>query len=160
MTQPTDSKRSPWPVRAIALLLLLQAVGLLGFNVYNINSQIGDQAEIRINFDDVNSKEEYDNLPAHQRAIVDALITGILFFPLTIVAIMASVGFLFRQRFGWLLAMLTQNIILAICIMLYLGIRPVIIYPIMTYSILMVLYLNMQEVRLAFHHPLPEPPVS
>ena len=139
MTQPTDSKRSPWPVRAIALLLLLQAVGLLGLNVYNINSQVGERVEISINFDDVNSKEEYDNLPAHKRVIV---------------------GFLFRRRFGWLLAMLTQNIVLAICIMLYLGIRPAIIYPIMTYSILMVLYLNMQEVRLAFHHPLPEPPVS
>jgi len=34
--------------------------------------------------------------------------------------------------------------------MLYLEIKPPLVYPLMVYGILMVLYLNVQDVRLAF----------
>jgi len=156
MPQSTANKRGPWPIRVIALLLILQAVGLVGLNAYNINTQLGDQAKFKIDFDDINTPDQYDNLPADQRAIVDALLTGIFLVPMAIVAVIASIGFLFLQRFGWLLAMLTQVIILIACLVLYLGIRPTIIYPIMLYSVLMVLYLNIHEVRIAFHQPRPK----
>lgn len=156
MPQSTATKRGPWPIRAIALLLILQAVGLVGLNVYNLDKQMDDLAEFRIDLEDVNTPDKYDNLPADQRAFVDALLTGIFLAPIAVIAVIASIGFLFLQRFGWLLAMLTQVIILIVCLVLYLGIRPVIIYPIMFYSVLMVLYLNIHEVRLAFRQQHPE----
>jgi hypothetical protein len=36
------------------------------------------------------------------------------------------------------------------CLMLYLEIKSFIIYPVMLYCVLMVLYLNLNDVRLAF----------
>jgi len=63
---------------------------------------------------------------------------------------LAAICFLFLFRFGWVTAMLTQVATLAICLMLYLEFKPIVVYPIMVYCILMVLYLNVNDVRLTF----------
>ena len=47
--------------------------------------------------------------------------------------------------------MMTQGIILAVCLDQYLHTEKFFIYPLMVYAILMVLYLNTLHVRLTFH---------
>ncbi len=146
------SKRSPdkarsWPIRVIALLLILQAVGLVGINAYHLSSQASPDAEINVGLETL---QEINELPPEQIGPVKALISALLLAPLAIPALLAAIGFLFLLRFGWLLAMITQIVILLVCLMLYVEFKPVVIYPAMVYCILIVLYLNVHEVRLAF----------
>jgi VanZ family protein len=54
------------------------------------------------------------------------------------------------RRRGWLLAAIAQGLSLAVSLWLYSWFQPTYVYPIMAYCILMILYLNSNEVRLAF----------
>lgn len=150
MAETLADKRRAWPIRVIALLLLLQALGLVGLNLYNIDRQLKAQSGLSLNFDDVDTLEEYNNLLPQQRRLADAVITGIFLMPLAVVALAAAISFFFLFQFGWVLAMITQTVVLLVCLMLYIELKPGIVYPVMAYSILMVLYLNIHEVRLAF----------
>ncbi len=54
------------------------------------------------------------------------------------------------RRRGWLLAAIAQGFILAVSLWLYTLFQPGYVYPIMAYSILMILYLNSHDVRVVF----------
>jgi len=148
MSKPSSNPTRTWPVRVIALLLLVQAIGLVGLNVYNIALQ----ANLEQNFDTFlnASDEEMDNLPSEVDQLLEVIVIAALLAPLAVPAVLAAVGFVFLWRWGWMLAMMTQVLILLVCLMLYLEIKPPLVYPLMVYGILMVLYLNVQDVRLAF----------
>ena len=51
---------------------------------------------------------------------------------------------------GWLLAAISQGLSLGVCLWLYSQFQPWYVYPIMAYCILMILYLNSQDVRVVF----------
>ena len=142
------------PVRAVGLLLLLQAIGLVGLMTYGLlqidwqqvrfDSQQGLELEIQLN-----SLQEESVLDADR-----AIIAAILLLLSTVLAILGALGFLLFSRKGWLLASLAQTLSLGACMELYyasfwenLGF----VYPIMLYCILMILYLNSSEVRVVFH---------
>jgi hypothetical protein len=155
MSKTSPGKTRSWPIRIIALLLLLQAVGLAGGNVYNISAQVGEQQNLDAwadSFDaEVSAAEEIGDLSPETLAVVKAFVSGVLLIPLAVPALLAAIGFLFLLRFGWTLAMITQVVALLFCLILYLDFfKPFIIYPVMVYCVLMVLYLNVHDVRLAF----------
>jgi hypothetical protein len=148
MSNTPHGKPRSWPIRIIALLLLLQAVGLVGLGVYYISTQ--PDLERNLNLLEATPEQGFDKLSPEVEAVLEAVISGIFLVPLAIPALVAAIGFLFLFRFGWILAMITQTVALLVCLMLYLDFKPVIVYPIMVYCTLMVLYLNVAEVRLAF----------
>lgn len=139
-----------WPVRANALLLVLQAVGLGGIGAYNVYRVEWQQVQQQLETDATLSQRLTE---AVEQAVVIVLILGIP----AVLALLAAFGFLFMFRIGWLLAMIVQSLTLLACLLLYaeweeiLYQEPVFVYPVMLYCIVMVLYLNSSDVRAAFH---------
>jgi hypothetical protein len=74
-----------------------------------------------------------------------------VFSPMAVLAVAAAVCFLLRFRIAWPLAMITQGLCLAGSLSLRLGRGSSLTYAaVMIYAMIMVLYLNSLEVRLAF----------
>ena len=146
-----------WPVRANALLLVLQAAGLGGIGAYSV---------YRVDWQEVQQQvDTYATLSqglteAVEQAVIVVLILGVP----AILALLAAFGLLLLFRMGWLLAMIVQSLTLLACLLLYawtgltsaeiapeiLYEEPVFIYPVMLYCIVMALYLNSSDVRAAF----------
>ncbi len=132
-----------WPVRVITLLLLLQAIGLGSISISK-STQINWRQAIR-----------GASLSAQ---VIDAVFISGMFISLAILAVLAAFGVLWMFRIGWLLAMLVQAVILLICLVLYFHQKPVFVYPLMLSCIILVLYLNSFDVRLAFYVRPPSKP--
>jgi len=82
---------------------------------------------------------------------VEASLAIAVFGPMAIMAVAAAICFLIRLRIAWTLAMVTQGLCLAGSLSLRLGQGVSFTYAaVMLYSLIMVLYLNSSEVRLAF----------
>lgn len=149
MAKLSKATRS-WPVRANALLLVLQAVGLGGIGVYNVYQVDWQQVQQQLEAEATLSQKLTE---AVEQAVIVVLMLGIP----AVLALLAAFGFLFLFRIGWLLAMIVQSLTLLACLLLYaeweeiLYKEPVFIYPVMLYCIVMVLYLNSSDVRAAFH---------
>jgi len=122
------------PVRVIGLLLILEVLGLAGLGVYE--------------FAQVDWQQLRPGAPQQQAIEVLALL---LFVPPAVMTLLSALSFLLLRRRGWLLAAIAQGVSLAICLWLYSEFQPVYVYPIMAYCILMILYLNSQDVRVVFH---------
>jgi len=122
------------PVRVIGLLLILEVLGLAGLGVYE--------------FAQVDWQQLRSGAPQQQAIEVLALL---LFVPPAVMTLLSALSFLLLRRRGWLLAAIAQGVSLAICLWLYSEFQPVYVYPIMAYCILMILYLNSQDVRVVFH---------
>lgn len=144
------TKTRSWPVRANALLLVLQAAGLGGIGAYSV---------YRVDWQEIQQQvDTYATLSqglteAIEQAVIVVLILGVP----AVLALLAAFGLLLLFRMGWLLAMIVQSLTLLACLLLYaeweeiLYEEPVFIYPVMLYCIVMVLYLNSSDVRAAFH---------
>ncbi len=132
MVEP--DKTSYRPVRAIGLLLILQVVGIVGLGVYE--STLVDWRTIRP-----------DEAPPQGVIEVAAFA---LFAPPAVLTLLSGLSFLLLRRRGWLLAAIAQGFSLAVCLWLYTLFQPGYVYPIMAYSILMILYLNSHDVRMVF----------
>ena len=122
------------PVRVIGLLLILEVLGLAGLGAYEF-AQL-DWQQIRP-----------EALPLQA---VEVLALA-LFVPPAVMTLLSALSFLFLRRRGWLLAAIAQGLSLGICLWLYSEFQPGYVYPIMAYCILMILYLNSQDVRVVFH---------
>ena len=85
--------------------------------------------------------------PQHQAVEVAVFA---LFVPPAVLTLLSALSFLFLQRRGWLLAAIAQGLSLAVCLWLYSLFQPGYVYPIMAYCVLMILYLNSQDVRMVF----------
>jgi hypothetical protein len=151
-------KTSSRPIRAVGLLLILQAIGLVGLMTYGLLQvdwqQVGfdwqQQEGLVLEIHPGSSQEEEESELEAARAIGAA----ILFLPSIVLVILGALGFLLFSRRGWLLASLAQTLSLGACMELYYGSfweNPPFVYPIMLYCILMILYLNSSEVRVVFH---------
>lgn len=133
MGQMEPDKASYRTVKVIGVLLILEVVGLVaigGFEFWNIY-----WGGIRL---------EGIGHDAVEKAVFA------LFVPSGVLTLMAAFSFLFMRRRGWLLAAIAQGLSLAVSLWLYSWFQPTYVYPIMAYCILMILYLNSNEVRLAF----------
>ena len=140
--QPNPSQQTrSWPVRVASLLLLLEAVGLVVINLANLS-------RLEWDFLHLQTAAAISSVPD---ATVEAVSIALIFLPSAVLATLAAIGLFFIWRTGWLLAILTQGLTLLVCLALYFQQKPNIIYPIMLYTILMVLNLNSFEVRATVH---------
>jgi len=144
--RPTKSHapaRRPWPVTALGLLLLFQAVALLGIGtlqLLNASLKLGITLETVV-----------EGLPHALR--------GIFFVALGLLALLVAVNFFQLRRAAWLSALLVQGLNLLLALSVYLrdhpGGRLHYIYLMMLYGLFMVIYLNYGDVPAAFR-PKPE----
>ena len=123
------------PVRVIGLLLILEVLGLVGLGAYEFTHVDWRQIEV-------------DEPPSQQVIEAGAFV---LFAPPAALTLLSALSFLLLRRKGWLLAAIAQGMSVAVCLWLYSQFQPVYVYPIMAYCVLMILYLNSQEVRVVFH---------
>jgi hypothetical protein len=121
------------PVRAIGLLLILQVIGLVGLGAYEF---------VRVDWQRV-------RLEAPAQAIEELAFA--LFAPSAVLTLLSALSFLLLRRKGWILAAIGQGLSLVVCLWLYSQLQPWYVYPIMAYCVLMILYLNSQDVRTVFH---------
>jgi len=135
----TDGGRSrPWTVRAVGLLLLLQAIVYVALTIYLL-LPFDWEATAGLQGDITNPQQ------------IDAMAIGFLLIPSAMLAILSAIGFLFLRRAGWLLAMAMQGATLLGCLTFYFATKPWAIFPVMVYSIVMAFYLNSFDVRVAFY---------
>ena len=131
-----------WSVRVLALLLVAQALGLL--SIVLVESQMVDWEGLMA-------------LPPSRQELIEqvsaALALAVVLAPVALLSLLAAFGLLLGWRTGWVLGMLAQTLTLTLCLGLYVFERTVLIYPLMLISILLVLYLNTDEVRLILMGP-------
>jgi hypothetical protein len=129
-----------WPVRAISLLLIVQALGLISLNAWLLAG--------------VDWEREFAFVFLSLTAL-DTLSFSTMFTLIAVVTFFTAIAFFLRRRSAWLVAMTLQGVILFCCLWIYFlttsHLRAsLFIYLIMLYSILLVLYLNTTDVRQAF----------
>jgi hypothetical protein len=123
-------------VGIVSGLLVLQAILLVGGVLYRVAQ--------------VDWHVEFTELPGSPEAIEASLAVAV-FAPMAIMAVAAAICFLIRFRIAWALAMVTQGLCLAGSLSLRVGQGMSLTYAaVMVYAMIMVLYLNSSEVRLAF----------
>lgn len=130
-----------WPLRAISLLLFLQMAGLCGVTAYFLQQFDWEQ-------------EMAD--PMLSVAALDVLVWTAVVAPLAALLLITAIGFFFRRSFAWHFAMTAQGIMLLGSLTVYFLTNSHLrdshlLYLSMLYCILMVLYLNTSDVRMAFH---------
>lgn len=129
-------RQSYRPVWAVGLLLMLEAAGIVGYGLYEIS---------RVDWRGVVSAGT-----APSREVVEVLAL-VLFAPAVVLTVLSALGFLLLRRRGWLLAAISQGLVVAVCLWLYAEYGPPYVYPIMAYAVLMILYLNVHDVRSVFY---------
>jgi hypothetical protein len=120
-------------VRVIGVLLILEVIGLVLLGGYEF---------LQIDWRDI-------DLRTLRPQAVELMVFA-LFIPSAILTLLSALSFLFLYRRGWLLAAIAQGLSLAVCLWLYSLFQPGYVYPIMAYCVLMILYLNSQDVRMVF----------
>jgi len=137
---PEVTRRSQ-PVTMAGLLLLTQAMGLLA--VGPILTTLYGQADA--------SAPVFELLSVGRSfSLSHGVGTSILFMPLSLPALVAGIGLLRLRPSAWTLAMLTQGLSLTMALVIYSRDKPIYIYPLMIYTIVAVLYLNYNDVQVAF----------
>ena len=125
------------PARLTGLLLVLQAAGLAGLVAYELLdlSVLAQRGEVSAEV---------------QRSVND--VASVFFVPSAVLALLAALSLVIVARRGWLLAAFSQSLCLAVCLWLYSAENtPFYVYPVMTSSVLIILYLNSRTVRTLFH---------
>lgn len=140
-----ESDRTTWPVRLSSLLLLLQVAGLSGGGVYE-----------GFHVDWTTAQQQLATLSTvdASRPLFDFVILALFFGPLALLTLVAAVGILFLWRFGWTLAMVSQGLMLLLCLSLYFGaIDFPFVFPIMASCVVIVFIMNANYVRQTFRPP-------
>jgi hypothetical protein len=75
---------------------------------------------------------------------------GIIFLPLALLSLFATIGFFRVWRVAWVTAMSVQGLSLLMTLILYFDERPKYIYVIMIYCIFLVAYLHHSDVKKRF----------
>jgi predicted membrane protein len=78
---------------------------------------------------------------------VRAILFTVYFLGPVVLSLLAGLGFVLLRRRGWMLASVAQALIMLACLFYYGASRPWFAYPIIAYSILMILLLNSRSVR-------------
>lgn len=125
-----------WTMRVIALLLSAQAAILVAI-IWVTVSSLNWALQFRLVF--------------LSMTVMDTLLLGGLLLPMAVFNVFTSMGLWLGQRSAWLRAMTAQGILLIFCLSSYVANRGErFIYLLMLTCIIMVLYLNTYDVRLAF----------
>jgi hypothetical protein len=119
----------------VGLLLILQVIGLAGLAAYEL---------VQVDLQQVRPE-----MPSSRQVL--EVLAFVLFVPSAVMTLLSALSFLLLRRRGWILAAVGQGLSLAVCLWLYSQFQPWYVYPIMAYCILMILYLNSQDVRTLFH---------
>jgi hypothetical protein len=134
---PVDIKTRRRTLYLLSVLLALETLGLVGVSVYAIG---------RIDWE-----SELEDVMISVEAL-ETIALSLLLLPLAVVTGITAAGFLRIGRGAWLRAMVIQGIILTLCLWLYMsGLAHRVVYAGMLYAILIVWYLNTNEVRSAFY---------
>jgi len=88
--------------------------------------------------------------PLLKRLEQASLFVGYFLAP-AILLLLAGLGFVLLRRRGWLLASVAQALIMLACVFFYGDSRPWFAYPLIAYSILMILQLNSRSVQAVVH---------
>jgi hypothetical protein len=129
----------------LGVLLILQVVALVGIGVHLFTSIDWDRIAALAN-------DQAQTLPKPlELRLEEAILFVVFFLPPAVLSLLAGLSFVLLRRRGWLLASVAQGLILLACLFFFPDPRPRFAYPIIAYCILMVLYLNSQEVRTVFH---------
>jgi hypothetical protein len=120
-------------------LLAFQVLCLIGLGAHEFLQVDWRQIDRRLVIPDASSRQ-----------VIEA-VSLVLFVPPAVMTLMSALSFLLLRRKGWLLAAISQGLSLGVCLWLYSQSQPWYVYPIMAYCILMILYLNSQDVRVVFH---------
>jgi hypothetical protein len=135
--------------RLLGVLLLVQVVAMVGTGVWLFTRFDWDRA-LRITSGsgkiDVQTVEGPWLEP-----LVRALLFAIYFLGPVILLFLAGLGFVLLRRRGWMLASVAQALIMMACLFFYGTSRPWFAYPIIAYSIFMILLLNSRSVRAVVH---------
>ena len=135
--------------RLLGVLLLVQVVAMVGFGVW-LFASIDWETVINLSNKpgqvllDTNNKET-------AKKLVRALLFAVYFLGPVILLFLASLGFVLLRRRGWMLASVAQALIMLACLFFYGASRPWFAYPLIAYSILMILLLNSRSVRAVVH---------
>lgn len=129
-----------WPVRVIGLLLFLQVFLIGGVTLYFVQQ--------------IDWERELEDIMLSLRAL-DIVMWGVTLAPVMLLLLVSSLAILLYRRFAWLLAMTLQGVILLRCLILYFGSHSPLrnspwVHLIMFYAVVLVLYLNTTDIRVAF----------
>lgn len=137
---PVEAKARRWTLRVIAQLLFVQALLLIGVCAVVISRVAWEQ--------------ELEDVTLSLAAL-DTLLLVALLGPLAVFDLTTAVGMWFGGRGAWLRAMIIQGILLIFCLSSYVAQRrESFIYLLMLSCIIIVLYLNTNDVRLSYQNGL------
>ena len=135
--------------RLLGLLLLLQAVGMVGLGAWLFSRFDWNRA---LNITNRSGKINVQAVDGPWlEPLVHAVLFVIYFLGPVILLLLAGLGFVLLRRRGWMLASVAQALIMLACLFFYGDSRPWFAYPIIAYCILMILLLNSRSVRSVVH---------
>lgn len=139
-----STRKLTWPVISVGLLLLGQAAGLavLGFLHYKRTDILGLLGPVLA----PTGEETFLGVEV-------AFLLSLVFFVLSLLALVSAIGILRFWPFAWIAAVLVQGLALLIALALYFQPQPVYAYLLMIYSIWLVVNLNVREVKMIARQP-------
>jgi hypothetical protein len=135
--------------RLLGVLLILQVGAMVGIGVWLFSRIDWDRVKVLANEPGQIQVQTIDG--ALLKPLEQAILYVIYFLPPAILLLLAGLGFVLLRRRGWMLASVAQALIMLACLFSYGDSRPWFAYPLMAYSILMILLLNSRSVRAAVH---------
>ena len=133
--------------RLLGVLLILQFLAMVGIGVWLFSRFDWDRA-LRITSGSGKINVQTVEGPWLE-PLVQALLFTVYFLGPGILLLLAGLGFVLLRRRGWMLASVAQALIMLSCLFFYGDSRPWFAYPLIAYSILMILLLNSRSVRAA-----------
>jgi hypothetical protein len=133
----------------LGVLLILQVGAMVGIGVWLFSRIDWDRVKVLANEPGQIQVQTIDG--ALLKPLEQAILYVIYFLPPAILLLLAGLGFVLLRRRGWMLASVAQALIMLACLFSYGDSRPWFAYPLMAYSILMILLLNSRSVRAAVH---------
>ena len=131
--------------RLLGALLILQFLAMVGLGVWLTS---------RVNWDralNVTSGQGQFNVQSVEgpwlKALERSIVFDVYFLVPMILLLLSGLGFVLLRRRGWMLASIAQSLIMLACLFYYGDSRPWFAYPLIAYSILMILLLNSRSVR-------------
>ena len=131
--------------RLLGVLLLLQVIVMVGIGVWLFSRFDWNRA---LNITSGSGKINVQTVEGPWlEPLVQALLFVVYFLGPVILLLLAGLGFVLLRRRGWMLASVAQALIMLACLFFYGASRPWFAYPIIAYSIFMILLLNSRSVR-------------
>src|SRR5215210_1049346 len=135
--------------RLLGVLLILQFIAIVGIGAWLFTRVDWDRALA------ISSGQGQ----IHARAIhgpwlkplEQAILFPIYFLAPAVLLLLSGLGFVLLRRRGWMLASVAQALIMLACLFYYGASRPWFAYPIIAYSIFMILLLNSRSGRAVVH---------